>query len=118
MKRLLTTYYSLLTNQERGIALILTVLILSAVLSLATAIASIFLLQSRLAGGAGDSLQAIMAADSGVEWRLFVERGRGTPPPPTFANGASFTWSITGSTLKVVGSYRNTNRALEVRNFR
>lgn len=110
-------------SRQRGITLLLTILILASIVAVAITMTTIFLLQFRLSGGARDSVQAIYAADSGIEWRLFVERrcaqDVSCPTTPVLKNGeATFTWKFQDTTLKVVGSYRNTNRALDVRNFR
>jgi type II secretory pathway component PulK len=117
-------------NFERGQALVLTVLLLAVVLAIALAISNIFAVEVRLAGDVTESVKAVMAADSGIEWMLFKER-KVLPedPPPSFNgqacggtdclldNGASFSVTKTtdgGTALVSIGALRNTKRGLRV----
>ena len=117
-------------NSGKGQALVLTVLLLAVILAIALAISNIFVVEIRLAGDVTESVKAIMAADSGLEWMLFKERKvlSEDPPPPfngracrgancLLDNGASFSVTKTtdGATFLVsIGALRNTRRGLRV----
>ena len=117
-------------NSGNGQALVLTVLLLAVILAIALAISNIFAVEIRLAGDVTESVKAVMAADSGLEWMLFKERKilSEDPPPPfngqacggancPLDNGASFsvTKTTNGTTFLVsIGTFRNTIRGLRV----
>lgn len=115
---------------DNGQALVLTVLLLAVILAIALAISNIFAVEVRLAGDVTESVKAIMAADSGLEWMLFKER-KVLPedPSPSFngqacggancllGNGASFSVTKTadgGTALVSIGAFRNTRRGMRV----
>lgn len=64
-------------SKENGIALLLTVVIISIVMLIAVLISNIVVAQLKLAGDINDSTAAIYAADSGVEWQLYQIRHGG-----------------------------------------
>ena len=119
-------------STDKGQALVLTVLLLLVILAIALAITNIFAVEIRLAGDVTESVKAITAADSGLEWMLFKER-KVLPDEslPTFndgtcdgstgcllSNGASFTVNKTTvsdmTSLISIGTFRNTKRGLRV----
>ncbi len=121
---------SKIQNFERGQALVLTVLLLAVILAIALAISNIFVVEIRLSGDVTESVKAVMAADSGIEWMLFKER-KVLPedPSPSFNgwpcggsacslnNGASFavTKVVNGGTdLVSIGDFQKTRRGLRV----
>ena len=103
---------------QKGIALLLTVIIISIVLLTATLIANVVVTQLKLAGDINDSTTAIYAADSGVEWQLYQIRNGGLVSAPTMSNGAIVSATVTGIspnfTIKSLGSYRTVKRQFEV----
>lgn len=105
-------------NNQKGIALLLTVIIISAVLLIATLIINIVITQLKLTGDINDSTSAIYAADSGVEWQLYQIRQGTSVPTPTMSNGATVSVTATGAspnfTIKSLGSYRAVKRQFEV----
>ncbi len=113
MKHLIT-----FNNNQRGIALLLTVIIISVVILIATFIANIVITQLKLAGDINDSVAAIYAADSGVEWQLYQIRYGVSIPTPIMSNGAIVSVTLTGTfpnfTIKSLGSYRTVKRQFEV----
>lgn len=121
MKRLMTFNSN---NNQRGIALLLTVIIISIVMMIATLIANIVITQLKLAGDINDSVVAIYAADSGVEWQLYqIRQGCLSDPDkcvpqPVMFNGATITTTLTGSspsfTIKSLGAYKEVKRQFEV----
>lgn len=73
---------------EKGITLLLVVVILSAVLSISIGIFGVIFGQLLISGEAGDSLRALYAADQGVERTLYRDRtGRAVPEQGNLANG-------------------------------
>ncbi|MDP2638866.1 MAG: pilus assembly PilX N-terminal domain-containing protein [Candidatus Azambacteria bacterium] len=104
-------------NQE-GIALILTVLILSIVMMIAVFIAGIVIAQLKLAGDINDSMTAIYAADSGMEWQLYQIRKGASVPSPIMFNGSAISTTVTGAapnfTVKSLGSYKTVKRQFQV----
>lgn len=106
------------SNKENGIALLLTVIILSVVTLVAISIASIVVVQLRLVRDIDDSKAAIYAADSGVEWQLYQIRQGVSVSSPIMSNGATISTTVTGTvpnfTIKSLGSYRFVKRQFEV----
>ena len=103
---------------QKGIALLLTVIIISIVLLIATLIANIVITQLKLAGDINDSTTAIYAADSGVEWQLYQIRNGVSVPAPAMSNGATVSVTVVGAspnfTIKSLGSFRNVSRKFQV----
>ncbi len=105
-------------NNQKGIALLLTTIILSIVMLTAVFISNIVLTQLRLAGDINDSAAAIYAADAGVEWQLYQIRQGVSIALPSMSNGAKVLVVLTGAypnfTIKSLGSYRTIMRQFEV----
>jgi Tfp pilus assembly protein PilX len=103
---------------QKGIALLLTVIIISVVMLIATLISNIVITQLKLAGDINDSGAAIYAADSGVEWQLYQIRKGASVPAPVMSNSAAVSVTVTGTspnfTIKSLGSYRTVKRQFEV----
>lgn len=103
---------------QNGIALLLTVIILSIVMLIAGLITTIVTTQLRLSIDINNSMAAIYAADSGVEWQLYQIRKGISVAMPTMTNGAILTVAVTGSspnfTIKSLGSYRTVKRQFEI----
>ena len=105
-------------KREKGIALLLTMMILSAGTLIATLIASIVVVQFKLSSDVNNSTIAIYAADSGVEWQLYQIRNGAAVPVPAMSNGATISTVVTGSspnfTIKSLGAYKEVKRQFEV----
>ncbi len=105
-------------NNQKGVALLLTVVIISVVLLIAVLISNIVITQLKLAGDINDSVVAIYAADSGVEWQLYQIRNGASVPAPTMSNGATVSATVTGVfpnfIIKSLGSFGLVRRQLEV----
>ena len=102
----------------KGIALLLTIIILSIVMLIAVLITTIVTMQLKLSSDINDSTKAIYAADSGIEWQLYQIRTGAPAAMPTMSNGATLTVTVTGSypnfTIKSLGSYGTVKRQFEV----
>jgi len=103
---------------EKGIALLLTVVILSIVTLVAILIANIVIVQLKLSKDIGDSQVAIYAADSGIEWQLYQIKKGVLVASPIMSNGATVVTTVTGTapnfTIKSLGSYQSVKRQFEV----
>ena len=97
-------------------------------LAIALGISSIFLGQVKVVSGLGYSVIAFYAADAGIESILMVRED--TPPsspctkisPCALSNGATYYLDIVAGgscsaanyCIKSIGSYKGTNRAIEI----
>lgn len=104
-------------NAEKGITLLLVVLVLSALLSISLGIVSSVLTEIRLSGELADSFKALYAADFGIEKLYYLDRVADAicnpvdpqtgvfPPCPPYKNGISLPITIgplaNGSCMKV-----------------
>ncbi len=112
-----------LNNKERGSILVYSVLMLASILAIALSLASIFLPKIRSITNAGaNSIAAIYAADSALEWCLYVNRGNSPSlSAPTMSNGATYSVAPADCTIQplnhqIVGTYRNVSRSFQVQN--
>lgn len=115
---------------QEGIALVLSVFVLSAILAIAMGISTLLLRELQFSRSAGFYIPAFFAADSGIE-KVLMQRN--TPAsfsectssaPCTLQNGASF-WVVVRAAgvggcaapnfcIESTGGYRGTRRAIEV----
>jgi Tfp pilus assembly protein PilX len=120
-------HFSFFSNDQRGVAIIITLVILGIMLAIGVGVASVFTREIQISGGVDDSVSAALAADAGTERALYMVRkggGRGddTYTSPSLANGASY--EVCGDNadcdhpnpirIVSVGSFRNTKRSFEV----
>lgn len=84
--------FELRTN-NKGVTLLLVVVVLSAVLTISVGIANIIFGQIKISGESGDSFLAFLAADRAIERKLYevlvhknICQGPGIPPSPTTCN--------------------------------
>jgi len=109
-------------HNQKGSAIIFTVLILGSMLAITLALAGIYLPKLRAVGDAGaGSVGAFYAADSAMEWCLYTNRGKPVLPQPEMSNGAVYKILPAGSDCtalplnnQMVGTYHNVSRSLEV----
>lgn len=121
-------------NKSRGAILVFSILVMVMMISITTAILGIFLPKIRLASSPLRSVVALYAADSGLEWCLYINRAKPTPQPlplPTIGsnNGVQVVIyypsagttvatcdSATETTLdhRSVGSYQGVARSLQL----
>ncbi|MBU2082236.1 pilus assembly PilX N-terminal domain-containing protein [Patescibacteria group bacterium] len=106
-------------NKEKGIAVLITMMIISIVMLVATLIASVVSVQLKLASDIGDSITAIYAADSGIEYKLYQIRKEGILENMEFSlsNGATVSVTVLRAfpnlTIKSLGSYLLVKRQFE-----
>ncbi len=99
--------------------MLLTVMLLSGTILGATAIAGMLTVyQVRQASSATDSMRALYAADSGIEWELYKNNKDSSYAKPVMSNGSEFETKVTAAnTIKSTGfadSNRRVGRAFEV----
>lgn len=113
-----------LKNQS-GSIIIFTVLMLSTILAITLTLTRIFIPKIRTITEATESIGAIFAADSAMEWCLYTNRGKSPPlSQPVMQNGATYqiynnsapSICPSGETLnyRAVGIYRGVARSFEI----
>ena len=130
----------MLPTNQKGIALLFTMLIMSVILAVAAGISVILIQETKMIGEIGHSVVSFYAADSGVEQQLY-DLYKIPPEEPhmpqystTLANEASYTVTAKCSTstdcyvgfmvdetctafnycIKSIGNYEKTKRAIEI----
>ena len=109
----------MLKNNQKGVVIIFTAIILGILISISIGLAAILVPKIRLITEVKNSVGALFAAESGLEWCLYNNRVNPspTPLPPVMSNGATFVLTpadCSGSSLKSVGTYRGVTRAFQV----
>ena len=104
---------------KKGVSLYITILILSILTATLLSLVSISISQIKIIWATGNSVRAFFAADSGIEEALFRARQQGDFSDFSGeVNEALYQVDISiGPELVVesIGSYRETNRAIEAR---
>ncbi|HZZ99647.1 MAG TPA: hypothetical protein VFK07_02995 [Candidatus Paceibacterota bacterium] len=107
-------------NNSRGSVIIFAVLLMGTILAISLTLAAIFLPKLQTSRDSGsNSVDAIYAADSAIEWCIYTNRDKPALSEPTMSNGASFSISPSDCTTHpmdntVVGTYKGVSRALQV----
>lgn len=112
-------------KKEKGVALLITLIIIATLVASTTGVASIFLREIRLSGIIDDSIAAIMAADAGMEKKLYdVRKLSGVPTTSysgTLSNGATYitcpevgSCTVSPALIMVRGIFGDTQRALQI----
>ena len=108
-------------QSEDGVAILLSVMILSVILSIALGSSDIAIRQVQSMKGIGDSVVAFYAADHGIEQVMLMEYP--VSASSTLANGATYDVTVVDSSdpscsadsycIKSIGSYKDTKRAIQ-----
>src|SRR3989344_7563991 len=110
---------------QRGSIIIFTLLMLSAILAITLTLTRIFLPRIRTITEATNSIGALYAADSAMEWCLYNNRGK-VPllARPAMANGSTYQIyrnnsisacpDIESLNYRTVGNFRGVSRSFEV----
>lgn len=114
-------------RKQEGVAVLFAVLLTALFLSITLTLSAIFIPKIRISSDVKNSVGAIYAAESGVEWCLYVNfktPALPTPSPPAMANNASYINGNTGNSfipsdclvlpIKSTGTYNGTTRSLEI----
>jgi len=100
-------------KNQQGQVLLVTVLILMSTFALAITIGGMVLFELRSMNSSGESIKALYAAESGIEWELY-QTNYGAIEEPTMTNGTSFKTTSGPGYIRSVGTSVKVNRALEV----
>ena len=105
-------------DRQKGIIIIFTAIILGITLSIALALGAIFAPKIRLITEAKNSVGALFAAESGLEWCLYINQLSPSPlpPPPVIASRATYQLippDCSGKTVKAIGNFRSVIRAIQ-----
>ena len=100
---------------EKGQVMLSTVLVIGGLLLGASSIAGLLMVyQLRQTSNAINSTKAIFAADTGIEWELYVMLKDPNYPKPAMTNQSDFSTTVYGtSTVRSVGTSGNSSRAFE-----
>src|SRR3989344_5892286 len=106
-------------ENQKGVMIIFTAIILGITLSIALALGAIFTPRVRLITEVKNSVVALFSAESGLEWCLYINQVAPTPapPPPVMANGSTYLLTpsnCSGSSLKSIGTFKEVTRALQI----
>lgn len=101
---------------ERGTALVFTILTIGILLNIVFFLTSVFAFKLRIASGYDDSVTALYASDSGIEWRLYNLLKDPDAIEPVLTNGATMVFKNPPgiSPIDVVGKFRGISRSFIV----
>jgi len=109
-----TQMCALVQNKKQGgQVLLITVLILFSTFALAIALGGMVLFELRSMISTGESVKALYAAESGIEWEIY-RTNRGNIAAPAMTNGTEYQTSSGAGYLRSVGKSGKVNRALEI----
>jgi len=110
-------------NNQKGVSLLITLLIMAAILAIALGISKLSLGEIKISRDAPKSLIAYYAGESGVEWALYEDRVNGRASEDYSSSNCIETdicYSLNasgtspGRTIVSNGSYKNITRAIEL----
>ncbi|HEY4520492.1 MAG TPA: hypothetical protein VJJ72_01670, partial [Candidatus Paceibacterota bacterium] len=109
------------SNQtQQGSIIVFAVLIMGILLAISLTLAATFIpkIRASLEAGPG-SVGSLYAADSAIEWCIYINQGKPAVGQPVMSNGATYTLTpgtCNNQTLNhtAVGSYLGTSRSLQV----
>ena len=116
-------------KENRGSVIIYSVLILTTIMIISFVLLSVFLPELKTSNDTVKSVLASYAADSAIEWCIYVNRDNPSPPgPPVMSNGTTYNIyyiptnalatcsSATESPLnhRAVGTYSDVSRSFQV----
>lgn len=107
------------TNNQKGVSLLLTLLIMAALLVIALAVSRLSLGEIKLARDIPSSLIAYYAAEAGIERAIYEERIQGgasniSDCSVNLDNQSSYGTQVAGNIIRSIGCYKNIRRAIEV----
>lgn len=113
-------------KNSKGISILIALVILGTLVATAAGVASVFTKEIRISSFVDDSIAAILAADAGIEKKLYDNRKLSGSPLTSYtailSNGASYTTCPEPGTcsdgtpiiIKSTGVFNNIRRSLEV----
>lgn len=121
----MSKYRNIEISNERGSIIVFTVLMLAAILAITLTLTRIFIPRIKAITEATNSINAVYAADSALEWCLYNNREKEPVlPRPAITNGATYqiyndgnlSSCLAGETLsyRAVGTYRGVSRSFQI----
>lgn len=106
-------------NNQKGVIIIFTAITLVLLISIALGLGAIFIPKIKSVTEVKNSVGALFAAESGLEWCLYNNQVKPspTPAPPAMSNGSTYILTpadCSGTSLKSVGTFRGVTRAFQV----
>ncbi len=110
-------------KNQQGVAIVLSVLLVSILISIVLVSSAIFIPKIRSASDVRRTTAALFAAESAIEWCIYVNI-RGSTPLPVMSNGATFVNANTGVLpteaecavypVTIIGTFEGVSRAFEI----
>lgn len=108
-------FYKKIKNRETGQVLLITVLIMMSTFALAIAIGGMVLYELRSMVNTNESVKAIYAAESGIEWQLYKTNKDSYATAPKMENGTDYECPTTCTNcIHCSGTAGRVNRAMEI----
>jgi hypothetical protein len=108
-------FHKKIKNKEAGQVLLITVLIMMSTFALAIAIGGMVLYELRSMVNTNESVKAIYAAESGIEWGLYKTNKDPYALKPEMKNGTEFECPDTCTNcIHCSGKAGRVNRAIEI----
>lgn len=117
---------NLIKNYEEGVVVIIAILVVGILLSVVLSLSAIFIPKIRNSSEVKKSTAALYAAESGIEWCIYVFKKDGSYPLPIMINGAQI---LNGNTdampapadcaaqpVKIQGTFQGVTRSFELSN--
>ena len=98
-------------------AILITILMVGVMLSIAFALTAIFLPKIRVASDTKNSVTALYAAESSLEWCLYKNKVSPSPVPALImwtTGVSSISSECTATKAKAIGTYKGVTRAFEL----
>jgi len=100
-------------KNQKGQVLLITVLILMSTFALAISMGGMVLYELRAMVNTNESVKALYAAESGIEWQLF-RANKGNTDLPVMTNGTTYENDSGPGYIRSSGNSGRVNRAMEV----
>lgn len=100
---------------EKGVSMLLAILLVSAILAAAVGITSSLIVLLQISGRVQESAAAFYAAETGIEWQLYEVR-IGSTSVPVLSNGATYSTTYASGSpniVKSLGVFKKTSRGIE-----
>lgn len=104
-------------KRKEGAVLLIAVMLSGFLLTVVLTLAGIFTSKIKVSRDTRYSAAAIYAADSAIEYCLYVMRREMPLPTPVMLNGSTFTITppdCSSLPIKTIGAYRGVTRSLEI----
>lgn len=102
-------------SSQQGIAILVSILLVGVLLSIVFVLSAIFIPKIKTAAETKNSISAAYAAESGLEWCLYVTRVDDTAAKPVMGIvDLIYTVDCAAVPVHAIGTYRGVTRAFEI----